>query len=88
MIFGMHPFHVFNTLFYLFWFVSHKFWQISFVGLQYKLQKLCFLEDKGIITTWNKKAEEAGKMAQKTAEQKRLLAFLEAVPPTRFDSVL
>lgn len=51
MIFGMHPFHVFNTLFYLFWFVSHKFWQISSgmlsCGLQYKLQKLCFSRTRG-----------------------------------------
>lgn len=50
-IFGMHPFHVFNTLFYLFWFVSHKFWHISSgmlsCGLQYKLQKLCFCRTRG-----------------------------------------
>ncbi len=66
MIFAMHPFHVFNIYYFLSFLI--RFPQILTNLFRHAflwVTKAVFLEDKGIITTWNKKAEEAGKMAQK-----------------------
>lgn len=84
MIFGMHPFHVFNILFYLFWFVSDKFWQISSgmlsCGLQCKLQKLCFSRTRGSSPHGTRRQRRQERWPKKRREQKRLQAFLEAGP--------
>ena len=75
MIFAMHPFHVFNTLFYPFWFVSHKFWQISSDMLSCGLQKLCFSRTRGSSPHGTRRQRRQERWP-KNAEQKRFLAIL------------